>query len=116
MRGPRLRKTHCLNEQLPQLIEEPRSSWFCPTLATSLDITAVIYMGTCSADAANTAEATAKTSMVAAILKAQSLWPNARHILTTLPPRIASTAGTVENRRLSPNTWLDAFPSATDQC
>jgi hypothetical protein len=61
-------------------------------------------------------EADSQTSMVAAILKAQSLWPNARHILTTLPPRIASTAGTLENRRLSPITWLAACPSATGQC
>jgi len=83
----------------------------------ALDVDAVLFVGTSSSDVAGgTAVATAKTDLAATVLKTQAMFPNARTILSTLPPRVASTAGTLENNRIAMNTWLSTSPIGADQC
>lgn len=48
----------------------------------------------------------AQASLTAAVAKAQALFPNAKTVLTTLTPRVESTAGALENARLAANAWL----------
>jgi hypothetical protein len=57
----------------------------------------------------------AKASLGTVIGKARELWPSARIIVTTCPPRQASS-GAQETARLAVNTWLTSSPFGADQC
>lgn len=90
------------------------------TLASPLDVDAVIFMGHSSSDIAGSdggtaAKNAAKAAMVTSILKAQSLWPDARIIITNNPPRAASS-GIPEDARLEINEWLEDSPANVERC
>lgn len=100
----------------------PKWSYYS-RLATPLDIAAVVFAATSSSDIAGSGSSdettivnAAKSAMIAAVKKAETLWPNARIILTTNPPRIGSTAGAKDNARLTVNTWLASSPIGAEQC
>jgi lysophospholipase L1-like esterase len=80
---------------------------------------AVVFMATAAsdvtvADGSSSSIEWVKNNMIAAITKSQSLWPNAETILTTLNPRIESTAGAQEDARLTVNQWLSTLPAGAD--
>ncbi|MFA5172735.1 MAG: hypothetical protein WC426_14325 [Sulfuriferula sp.] len=88
---------------------------------TPLDYDAVVYMALNSSDLAGGSLAYAKSNMLGAIARGKALYPNARHIITNVPPRVAFTgavgsAGTLEDDRAQLNTWMHMLPSSTEQC
>ncbi|MCC8930837.1 hypothetical protein [Rhodococcus sp. I2R] len=90
------------------------------TAATPMVYDAIVLMGLLSSDVAGgagdaAAIEVAKGSYGVVVNKARSLYPNARIIGTTSPPRQASS-GDQETARLSVNAWLSSSPYQIEQC
>lgn len=86
------------------------------TLNAPLSVDAVQFFALNSSDiCAGTGSATVRANYINAINKARSLWPTARIIISTNPPRGDST-GTPETTRISENTWLATCPAGVNHC
>jgi hypothetical protein len=90
------------------------------TLEAPLSVDAVVLMALMSSDVAGGdgsagAVDAAKTAFGVVVNRARELWPSARIIVTTCPPRQASS-GAQETARLAVNTWLTSSPFGADQC
>lgn len=89
---------------------------FYNTLNAPLSVDAVVLFALNSSDiCAGTASATVRASLIDAVNKARSLWPSARIIISTNPPR-GDSSGTPETTRLSENTWLATCPAGVNHC
>lgn len=91
------------------------------SLAAPLDPDMIVFMATSSSDIAGGDGSTGhiamtKSNMIAAVEKARAMYPNAQILLTTNPPRIATSAGAVDNARLEFNTWLASSPMGALAC
>ena len=89
------------------------------TASSSITPDIVLFMGLASsdidgADGSASAIETAKNNLGVAIEKARSLWPAARLIVTTNPPR--NRTGALEAARTTFNTWVSNSPFGVEQC
>lgn len=85
-------------------------------LAAPLTPDLVVFMGTSSSDiSGGTTLSAAQADLRAAIGKAKTKWPGAKILLTTLPPRVATSAAE-EIIRQQFNDWVSGCPSGTVGC
>ena len=92
--------------------------------ATPLDPDVVLYFALDSSDAINEGGTTITSTQAAlrgAIAKGKSKFPNARHVITNIPPRVGftgsgDTPGTLENARHALNAWHHLLPGDVEQC
>ncbi len=90
------------------------------TLASPLDPDMIVFMATASSDmtagdGSGTYSDDIKAALAAAVNKAKSLYPNARILLSTNPPRL-TPAGAVETARETFNKWLASCPMGAVAC
>ncbi|MUL44456.1 hypothetical protein FZI85_17175 [Mycobacterium sp. CBMA293] len=92
--------------------------------ASALDPDVVLYYALASSDVIGEGGSTITTSQadfLGAIAKGKSKFPNARHIITNIPPRgeytgSGATAGTLEKARLDFNRWSHLLPAGVETC
>lgn len=84
--------------------------------AVAYDPDVVVYFATASSDTIDSAVSAAQANMIAAIQTGMTKFPNARHVITNIPPRIGFTAGAVETKRTQMNDWLHMLPVGTESC
>lgn len=89
------------------------------TASSQINPDVIVFMGLGSSDVAGSDGSsasleTAKRSLGTAIEKARSLWPYARIIVTTNPPR--NNSGAIESARLQFNSWIANSPYGAEQC
>jgi hypothetical protein len=91
---------------------------------TAMDPDVVVYYALASTDVINEAGSTittSQTSLLNAIAKGKAKFPNARHVITNIPPRgeytgSGATAGTLEKARLDFNKWSHLLPAGVEMC
>ena len=85
-------------------------------LSAPINYDTIVYFALNSSDLAGGSTAVAENNMTVAIARGKALYPNARHVVTNIPPRVAFTAGVSEDARLLVNEWMHMLPGGVEQC
>ncbi|MBB5167195.1 hypothetical protein [Mycobacterium sp. AZCC_0083] len=83
---------------------------------TAFDPDVVLYFALASSDTVDSTVADAQANMRGAIKNGKAKYPNARHLITNIPPRMEFSAGASEAKRVAMNTWLHMLPVGTESC